>query len=136
MSISIKKCDELSNENISWFFAYDNAYKIGTVQILAESGINWLNYIILEDDCHDKEYGIAIIKHLLVEFDSFRISLSSKTAHNHKSKINNDIRYLTRAGFNLVKKCFERNILNKKHFGFPFDEVLDLYLDDKFLERF
>lgn len=124
----------LKNRGNYLFDVLDNNFKIATVELFVDNKY-WLNKITLEGDCHGKEYGSAIIKHLKDKYKPFRISLSSHKSHNRNSNHHNDTRYLTREGFKLAKKCFQYGILNRQHFEFPFKDKLLEYKSDRFLEN-
>lgn len=114
---------------------FNHNRKIGGFELLFEKEKYWLNKIYINEDCKQKAYASEIIKNLTETYSPFRISLSGKNAHNKKSPIENDSRYLTCEGFILVKSCFRKGILHAHHFEFPFDEILVQYQSDRFLNN-
>lgn len=106
-------------------------YKIATVELFVNDKY-WLNKIQVEYDCLRKHYGTAILEYLIENYKPFRISLSNKNAHNHG--ILRDTRCLTFEGFQLVKKCFQDDILKREHFEFPYSDISLEYNLDRFLD--
>lgn len=107
---------------------------IGCVEILFDGKNYWLNKIELQTDYikTKSKFGSQTISLIIKEYSNLKISLSSRISHN-TSTIKNDSRYLSIAGFNLVKSCFRNGILKKSNFDFPYD-TCELYKGFSFLE--
>lgn len=125
---------DITNENcLISFTVFDRELNsdIGKAELRIMQGKYWLNSINVWDDLMNRGYGKKVIKKIVEEYKPFRISLSDKTEHHRNSSFTfSDTRYLTWEGLHLVKSCFEKAILMREHFEFPFPKKLFAMYDE------
>ncbi len=95
--------------------------EVGNVELIFIESTYWLSQISVHTEYLDKDYGKEIIRFLKLKYKPFKVSLSDRSEHNKNASANFiDSRYLTLDGVHLMKSCFEKAILSRSDFAYPF----------------